>query len=74
MNASTTACNQENSVEAFKRLVDSQECFFDLSPNSLGGHLDNFDELFEQLKSKVVDVDLLKTIRDNPITLLFEIQ
>lgn len=62
-----------NLVETFKRLIDIQEALYDLSCNSPGGQLDNFDELFGWLKSKLVDIDVLQTIRDNLIT-LFEIQ
>lgn len=37
LNASTTAEKQENLVNAFKRLVDNQEGFSGLSPNSPEG-------------------------------------
>lgn len=57
-NASTTIGKQENIVKAFEQLVDNQKGFFDLSPNLPGGQPDNFDELFEQLKSKLVGFNI----------------
>lgn len=52
MNDFEAAGNQENPVEGF----------FNLSHNSHGGHPDNFDEMSEQLKSKLVGLDLFQTI------------
>lgn len=50
--------NQKNHVEDLKRLIDSQEGFYDLSPTSPSGHPDNFNELFQQLKFILVRLDL----------------
>lgn len=40
---------------------------------SPGVHVDNFDELFGKMKSKLFGIDFLQTIRDDPVA-LFEIQ
>lgn len=73
LNCSTVDDKQESPVKAFKRLVDNQQGFSNLYPNSPDGQLDNLDELFGKLKSKLFDIDFLQTIRDDLIT-LFEIQ
>lgn len=67
----------ENPVEAFKKLVDIQETFRDESltlPNARAKtSSDDFAKLFKQLKSNLVEMDLIQTIEDNHIA-LFEIQ
>lgn len=43
LNDSTAANNQEDPVKDFKRLVDLQKGFYDLSLNSLAGQPDDFE-------------------------------
>lgn len=53
--------------------MDSQEDFTRISPPSPDVQTDDdFPELFQQLKSKLVDMDLIQTIKDKPI-IIFEI-
>lgn len=73
LNASKVVDQQENPVEAFKRIIENQEVFSELSPNSLPNSLDNYSELFRQLKSKLIGIDFLQTVRDDSIA-LFDIQ
>lgn len=69
--------HEEKPVEAFKKLVDSQETFIDQSPTSSDvctqTSSDDFAESFQQLKSKLIDMDLIQTLKANPIS-LFEIK
>lgn len=60
----------EDPVEIFRRIIENPEV---LSPNSHVGPLDNYNELFGQLKPKLAAIDFLQTIRDDPIVQL-EIQ
>lgn len=60
-------------MKAFKRIVDNQEEFPGVFPPSLGAQNKNFDELFQQLESRLVDMDFIQTIKDDPIS-LFEIK
>lgn len=57
--------------------MDSQETFIDQSPTSSDvcteTSSDDFSELFQQLKSKLIDMDLIQTLKANPIS-LFEIK
>lgn len=53
--------------------LKTKRSFLSCSPNSPAGSPDNFDELFGQLWSKLVEIDFLNTVRDDPIS-LFEIQ
>lgn len=66
----------EEPIEYFKKIVSHQETSGGESPflpnvwtRTFG---DDFFYLFEQLKSKLVDIDLIQTIKDNPVS-LFEI-
>lgn len=63
----------ENSVEAFKKFTNSQETLTYKSPASSEACTNMFAELFQQLKSRLVDMDLIQTIEDNPAT-IFEIK
>lgn len=68
---------EENPVEAFKKLINSQETLAYKSPASSEACTNIpsyvFAELFQQLKSKLVDMDLIQTIENNPAT-IFEIK
>lgn len=51
------------SISLFKRLFDPFDDLNDVSPDPTDVFLDpNQDELFEQLKSKVVGLDLLRLL------------
>lgn len=60
--------NQDNLVDAFKRIMDSQEEFPDITFTPLDAQTDNFDELFHQLESTHVSLDLIQMIKDDSFT------
>lgn len=60
----------EDPVEVFRRIVENPKV---LSPNSPASPIDNYNELFGQLKSKLVAIDFLHIVIDNT-PILFEIQ
>ncbi|KAI5399859.1 hypothetical protein KIW84_064977 [Lathyrus oleraceus] len=60
----------ENPFEVFRRIFENSEV---LSPNIPASPIDNYNEHFGQLESKLAGIDLLQVVRDNPIV-LFEIQ
>lgn len=67
-----------NHVETFKMIMDSQRIIVERSPSSqtTTSHEpsgESFDALIQQLKMKIVDVNLLHTIEDNP-TSIYEIK
>ncbi|XP_050888907.1 uncharacterized protein LOC127094081 [Lathyrus oleraceus] len=58
---------QETPIKLFKRLVESYDDPNVNSPASLEELLvSNFSELFQQLKSKMADLNLLEVVCDNP--------
>lgn len=57
-------------VEVFMRIIENPKV---MSPNSPVGPVDNYNEFFGQLKSKLASIDFLQTIRDNTL-ILFEIK
>lgn len=67
MSASTQdtpkVAEMENPVEAFRRIIENLEVLF---PNLPISPIDQYDELFGQLKSKLVGVDLFQAVRDDP--------
>lgn len=65
MHALEAGGNQENPIEAFKRLVDSQEGFSELSPILPCGQTNNFDDFFQQLKSILVGLYIFKHLKMN---------
>ncbi|CAI8596888.1 unnamed protein product [Vicia faba] len=64
---------EENLIRTFTRIMDHHEDFDDISSALLDIQIgDYFAELLHKLKSKLVDMDLIQTIEENPST-LFEI-
>lgn len=56
------------------RELNRQKYFIDIYPTTPDVQIDDdFAELFQQLKSKLVDTYLILTTKDNPVV-LFEIQ
>lgn len=66
--------HEKNQVEAFKILMGSQEAQDDKSPYLYGkDYGDLFALLFQQLKTKLVNMDLIQTIKYN-IVYLFKVK
>ena len=68
--SSLSEAPEETPAEPFKRLIESYDKLsIDSSTSPEASMVSNFDELFQQLKLKVANVDLLEPTRINLLIL-----